>query len=361
MTQGVNGERHVFGSNDRPNRLWRSASRYTLAIIVTLIAFAATFGLKREWPAPVFLFFVVAVALSAWYGGRGPSIAAAVLSLVLAKYTFKEPVGTLRINRLAELIPFVVFFAVACIITATIEALRRARGLAESHAAELERLNEEMRHALLSRRLLAAEESERRRISRVLHEDVGQLLTAVRMNLQRLVTPVGGDSSVVADSIRLVDESLAHLRALSVELRPTVLDDLGLGEAVTWYANRHADRAGYDIRVEQALGDRRLPEPVETAAFRIVQQALTNIARHAQAKSVQIALRRDSRGVELSIADDGIGFDVGDARARSQAGESLGLVHMTELAYMAGGILSVNSTRDSGSTVHVQFPVSSVE
>jgi signal transduction histidine kinase len=360
MTQVANGERHVFGSTERPNH-WRAASRYAFATVVTLLALAATLGLNHEWPAPVFLFFVLAVAISAWYGGRGPSLLAAALSVLLTKYAFKEPVGTLRINRLSDLIPFVVFLVVALMVTATIDALRRARWLAEAHSSELQRVNEEMRHALVSRRLMAAEETERRRIARVLHEDVGQLLTAVRMNLRRLTVHDGSDASVLEDSVGLVDESLAHLRALSVELRPTVLDDLGLGEAVTWYANRQADRAGYNVLIGQELGNGRLPEPIETAGFRIVQQALTNVARHAQAKNVQIALRRNSDGVGISIADDGIGFDVGDARARSLAGESLGLVHMTELAYMTGGILSVSSTPGRGSTVHIQFPASSVE
>jgi NO-binding membrane sensor protein with MHYT domain len=215
--------------------------------------------------------------------------------------------------------------------------------------------------ALVSRRLVAAQEGERRRIARVLHEDVGQLLTTLRLNLQRLAQPDTQDRSVVRDSIGLVDETLTHVRALSVDLRPSVLDDLGLGEAVAWYANRHAERAGYVVVVDQTLGEGRLPETVETAGFRIVQQALTNIARHAKAKNVQITLRRDLRSVEVSVVDDGIGFDVPKAEGRSRAGGSLGLVHMTELAHMTGGVLTITSTEGKGSTVRVQFPVDSVE
>jgi signal transduction histidine kinase len=255
-------------------------------------------------------------------------------------------------------LPFVVFVAVAAMIIVTIEALLRARGLAESRAAELEQVNEELVHAMVSRRLLAAQETERRRIARVLHEDIGQLLTAVRLNLQRTPSD-GGDSAVIKDSIGLVDEALKHVRDLSVELRPVVLDDLGLADAVSWYANRQAERAGYDVVVDQDLGEGRLPEPIETAGFRIVQQALTNIARHADAKHVRINLSRQPGRVELSVADDGIGFDVREARTRSQAGESLGLVDMTELARMAGGVLNVTSTEGKGSTVRVQFPVDS--
>jgi signal transduction histidine kinase len=358
MTQDLNRDRHVLDSHEPSNQLLLSGSRYALATVATLIAFAATYALRSAWPAPVFLFFVAAVAMSAWYGGRGPGVLATVLSVLLSKYAFKEPVGSLGITRPEDLLPFVVFVVVAAVIIVTIEALLRARGLAESRATEIEQVNDELRHALVSRRLLAAQETERRRIARVLHEDVGQLLTALRLNLQRSLAD-REDGAVIRDSIGLIDDALKYVRDLSVELRPVVLDDLGLADAVSWYANRHAERAGYDVVVDQDLGEGRLPEPIETAGFRIVQQALTNIARHADAKHVRISLSREPGRVELSVADDGIGFDVRDARARSQAGESLGLVDMTELAHMAGGVLNVTSTEGKGSTVRVRFRVDS--
>jgi signal transduction histidine kinase len=358
MTQDLDRDRHLLDSHEPSNQLLLSSSRYALAIVATLLAFAATYATRSVSAAPVFLFFVAAIAVSAWSGGRGPSILATALSVLLSKYAFKEPRGSLRINSLEDLLPFVVFLAVALMIIVTIEALLRARALAESRAKELEQVNEELRHALISRRLLAAQETERRRIARVLHEDVGQLLTALRLNLQRTL-PDRGDGAVIRDSIGLIDEVLQRVRDLSVELRPVVLDDLGLADAVTWYANRQAERAGYDVVVDQDLGEARLPEPIETAGFRIVQQALTNVARHAKATRVRIILRREPGRVELSVEDDGIGFDVRDARARSLAGESLGLVDMTELAHMAGGVLSITSTEGEGSAIRVQFPVDS--
>jgi NO-binding membrane sensor protein with MHYT domain len=211
--------------------------------------------------------------------------------------------------------------------------------------------------ARVASRLLAAQESERRRIARVLHDDVGQLLTALRLNLQRLGARAEPERALVAESVALVDETLGRVRALSLELRPSVLDDLGLGDAVAWFANRQAERAGYAVVVEQGLGEDRLPEAVETAGFRIVQQALINIARHARARNVQIALHRHPRAVDLAVVDDGIGFDVRDARRRSQAGESLGLLDMTELAKLAGGILTIASAQGRGTTVRVRFPL----
>ena len=339
----------------------RIPSRYALAVGATLIAFAVTYALKREPPSPVFLFFILAVVVSVWYGGRGPSVVAIVLSLLLTKYFFRPPIASILINRAADVVPFVAFATVAVAIIGIVEALKNARALAESHSAELERVNEELRHALASRRLLAAQEIERRRISRVLHEDVGQLLTAVSLNLHRVTTSDDGNGSLIGDTSALVDEALTHVRNLSVELRPTVLDDLGLGHAVAWYADRQAQRAGFAVAVENESGDGRLPEPVETAGFRIVQEALTNVARHGRATNVRIALRRNSRGLAIEVADNGTGFDVQSAKARAQAGESLGLVDMTELAYMAGGVLTITSTLGKGSAVHVQFPPETLE
>ena len=352
----------MIGSHERWNHLWSSVAGYGLAIGATLAAFGIAAALRREWAYPFFSVFVLAVGLAAWYGGRGPSVVATALAIVLTKFELKDPVGSLRIQSIGELIPLVVFLVVALVISLTIEALLRARALAELRAAEIERMNEGLRHVLVSRRLLTAEETERRRIARILHEDVGQLLTAVRLNLQRLTsTDGGGDDPVVRDSIGLIDETLTRVRELSGELRPAVLDDLGLGEAIEWYASRQAGRAGYSVVVDESLGETRLPGPVETAAFRIVQQALTNIARHAQAKNVQIEMRRDPRSVEIVVVDDGIGFDVGEARMRANAGESLGLVHMIELAYMAGGILIITSATGSGTTVRVSFALNPVE
>jgi signal transduction histidine kinase len=210
-------------------------------------------------------------------------------------------------------------------------------------------------HALVSQRILEAREDERRRIAKGLHEDLGQTLTALRLNLQRLSPR--DDASLVAESLSLVDDSLARVRALSVELRPSVLDDLGLGAAVEWYAKRSAERAGYMVVVDNGLDSARLPEMIETAGFRIIQQALTNIARHANARRVMITLARDPHELELTVNDDGAGFDVAGAKARAEAGESLGLLDMRETASLAGGTLSLTSSVGRGATVRARFPI----
>jgi signal transduction histidine kinase len=208
--------------------------------------------------------------------------------------------------------------------------------------------------AALSGRMLAGRENERRGIARVLHDDVGQLLTSIKLNLQRL-HPLQGEAAIVGDSVTLVDDALTRVRALSLELRPGVLDDLGLGPAVSWYANRQGERAGYTVKVVENVGRQRLDEGIETAAFRIVQQALTNVARHANAKNVRVSMRLAPRLLDLTISDDGVGFNVGEKRIRAEAGESLGLLDMRELATLAGASYSVSSSPGKGTTVEVRF------
>jgi NO-binding membrane sensor protein with MHYT domain len=213
-----------------------------------------------------------------------------------------------------------------------------------------------MLQADVSGRMLAAQESQRRGIAQVLHEDVGQLLTAVRLNLQR-ITPGEREGAVVEESLSLVESALTRIRELSLDLRPRVLDDLGLSAAVSWFAARHAERAGYELSIEDNLGQRRLPEPIETAAFRVTQQALANVARHSRARHVEVAIDLNARSLDLRVTDDGIGFNVAGARARAQAGESLGVLDMYETAVLAGGTLSITSTAERGSTVRVRFPL----
>jgi two-component system sensor histidine kinase UhpB len=201
-------------------------------------------------------------------------------------------------------------------------------------------------------------EAERRRIARVVHGDLGGLLTALRLNLQRLSYPELL-TSIAADSLGLVDEALACARAITGDLRSAVLDDLGLGAAVAWYAHRQAERAGYVVTIENTLGATRLPEEIETVTFRILQQAFTNIARHAAAGDVRVELSWTAPRFELSVSDDGVGFDVEVARARTLAGESFGLLDMSELAALAGGHLSIDSSPGRGSTISASFVTAS--
>jgi signal transduction histidine kinase len=161
----------------------------------------------------------------------------------------------------------------------------------------------------------------------------------------------------VDDSIGIVEAALERVRSLSQELRPAVLDDLGLAAALRSYADRQAQRAGFQARVTADLPEARLPAEVETASFRVTQEALTNVARHARAAHVEVHLRREGDVFELAIHDDGVGFDVPAARAQAAQGGSLGLLGMQERVLLMGGEIKIDSAPNQGSRILARFPL----
>lgn len=198
----------------------------------------------------------------------------------------------------------------------------------------------------LSRKLIEAQEAERRAVARELHDDFGQVLTAVGLDLRKHGCP--------HESIQLVDEAIGRMRELAQDLRPAILDDLGLPAAIRWYVAREAKRAG--LEPDLALADLpRLPSAVETTCFRLVQEALTNIIRHAHARHVRIELVHCG-GVALSISDDGRGFDTRAALRRAAQGHSLGLLGMKERVSLAGGELEIDSVPGRGTSLRARFP-----
>lgn len=211
----------------------------------------------------------------------------------------------------------------------------------------------------LTRRLLEVQESERRLIARELHDEVGGALTAVKLNLQalrRAQTAEEGEA-ILVDGLALVDGAIQSVRALSLDLRPAVLDDLGLIPALKWYCERQAQRAGVAIELALDAIDLKAAPPLESASFRIVQEAVTNALRHAGARRVRVALRREDGHFAIEIADDGGGFDAAAARRRGLAGESSGLLGMEERAVLLGGRLVIDSTAGAGTRVRARFAV----
>jgi PAS domain S-box-containing protein len=221
----------------------------------------------------------------------------------------------------------------------------------ERTAGELRQKGEQLQS--LSRKLIEAQEAERRAIARELHDDFGQVLTAIRLNLQRTASPTAQSS---AESIALIDEAIGRLRDLALDLRPPALDDLGLAATLRWYVGREAARAGLEAELDVDHLQSRPPPGVETTCFRLVQEALNNVVRHAGARRVQVSLRGADGELLLLVCDDGKGFDVTAARKRAAAGASQGLLTMQERASLAGGTLSIDSAAGQGTTIGVRFP-----
>ncbi len=238
--------------------------------------------------------------------------------------------------------------AVSCLQDVT-ERKRTEERLQESH----DKLQ------LLSRRLVESQETERRHIARELHDEVGQALTVAEMNLQAMVqsSRTASVKGRLQESLQAVERVLAQVRDLSLNLRPSMLDDLGLEPALRWYASRQASVAGlsHEFRAD-AFAD-RLDPLIETACFRVAQEALTNVARHARARTVAVELRQEDGRLRLSVRDDGVGFEVAALRERAVLGASLGLLSMEERAVLVGGGFECRSAPGQGTEVHAWFPL----
>jgi signal transduction histidine kinase len=227
---------------------------------------------------------------------------------------------------------------------------QRQRQDAQARIESQQRLEQANRRmSVLSARLLEAQEGERALLARDLHDDLGQLLTALQLQLAALRrrASVDGDRTQLDECLGLVGQVLSQVRSLSLDLRPPQLDSLGLAAALRWFAERQLGAApGITLRFS-ADGIPALNPTVETACFRIAQEALTNVLRHAGARNVEIVLSIVDGRLRMEISDDGTGFDVGEQYELSIRGESSGLLNMQERAALIGGRLELRSSPGS--------------
>jgi len=223
-----------------------------------------------------------------------------------------------------------------------------------------ERLREsDDRLQLLSRRLVESQEMERRNIARELHDEVGQTLTVAEINLQAAMQSARASPLTrrLKESLQAVERVLAQVRDLSLNLRPSMLDDLGLESALRWYTNRQATASGLQAEFHAEPLEDRLDPMIETACFRIAQEALTNVVRHAHARAVNVTLRKDNGRLHLLVRDDGSGFDVAERRRQAAQGNSLGLLSMEERATLVDGRLELKSIPGQGTEILAWFPL----
>jgi signal transduction histidine kinase len=227
----------------------------------------------------------------------------------------------------------------------------------EYRQTEQRRANHKLQ--VLSHRLVEVQESERRQIARELHDEIGQSLTAAEMNLQAaLRSPT--DPSVerrLEESLESVERVLEQVHDLSLSLRPSMLDDLGLEPALRWYTQRQAKLASLKAEFYAEPLEERLDPIIETECFRVAQEALTNVVRHARSSAVAVRLSSYDGELHLRVRDNGIGFAVPAVRERAVQGASLGLLSMEERASLAGGGLQFNSAPGKGTEVHAWFPL----
>ncbi|HEX7829970.1 MAG TPA: sensor histidine kinase [Thermoanaerobaculia bacterium] len=242
-------------------------------------------------------------------------------------------------------------FVVAFVAVVRLRMLERRSERQREHA---ERAEHEMR--LLSQQLVATQEEERKKLTRELHDHVGQMLTALRMEIGRADRARGSSGSdtqlahAIAEAKRLLDTILRSVRDLVMGLRPSMLDDFGLQPALEWLVRDFRRRYGTPIDLALSGEIDLLPDQHRTGIYRIVQEALTNCARHAHAKRIEIALRVERNTLDLVIADDGVGIDPGRNRG-------MGLIGIEERVRELHGTFDAGRRRPSGTELRVTMPV----
>jgi two-component system, NarL family, sensor histidine kinase DevS len=204
------------------------------------------------------------------------------------------------------------------------------------------------------RRVVEAQELERARLARELHDETGQALTSILLGLKSLEERVDTDEgrAATAELRELVVATLQDVRRLAVELRPAALDDFGLVPALERLRDTVAEQSAIAVDVQSSLGDRRLPTDVETMLYRTVQEALTNVVKHAEATRVSVRLSQADGMVTLSVHDDGKGFD-----PRSARDDGLGLAGMRERAALLGGRFMVEASEGAGTMLKAEVPI----
>jgi signal transduction histidine kinase len=240
--------------------------------------------------------------------------------------------------------------AVALTVVFRLRVLERRSEEQKAIAREAER---QMRQ--LSQRLVATQEEERRNLSRELHDHVGQVLTALRMELGRIERGRSpGDTRVgaaVAESKQLVDKMVRTVRDLALGLRPSMLDDFGLRAALEWHVRDAARRYGVDVEMNIDGDVDVLPDRFQTCVYRAIQEALTNCVRHANARSVNVQVTGHDRGLDVSVTDDGVGFEP------ARRGEGLGLRGIEERVRELGGAMTITSAAGTGTTLAMHLPL----
>jgi PAS domain S-box-containing protein len=236
-----------------------------------------------------------------------------------------------------------------------------AQDVTERRQAERELQEYTARLKALSRRLLEVQEEERRHLARELHDEFGQVLSAIILHLHT-AKGLAGTAALprLEECATLLQQAGEQVRSLALELRPTMLETLGLEAALRWLAEQHQQRTGNEVQVVGHLSGTPPSPELAIACFRVAQEALTNVVRHAQAQHVWIELSQSDSVLELVVRDDGVGFDVLPTQAEAVQRGRLGLLGMRERVQILGGGLEVQSQAGRGTRIRASFPLSEV-
>jgi signal transduction histidine kinase len=334
----------------------------------SLLLIAAGVAVARVLPIvdPTVL-LLMAVVLAAWFSGLWPALLASVVATLAFDYYFTPPLYTLtpdlvHLPRLVVFIVFATLFATASAARRRAEqSLRQARDELEirvrERTAALTRANEELED--LAGRLISAQEQERSRIGRELHDHISQTLGVLTIKIDQLRADAGVPRAMAEslDELRQDTVDVADdVHRLSHRLHSSTLDYLGLVPALQKLVNEFSGRYGIDIEFTQASVPSPLPSDVSLCLFRVTEESLTNIAKHSQAASGQVHVRGSADGLHLTIEDTGVGFDPADLDTRA----GLGFVSMRERLRAVHGTVRVDSAPSRGTRIDVTIPAARV-
>jgi len=348
--------------------LWDVAetwTRYTLAIPASLLTAIGLVVQQRAFRRSGLIRFgqdaLWAAITFGWYGLFGqffarmtPLFPSSVINQQTFFALFGFPIQMFRAVTAVAAAVFVIRFLRAF-------QVETERKIANLQTAQLKESQErETMRGELFRRVVAAQEAERQRIARDLHDETGQSLTAIGMGLRGLagkLSPRNKEASGTLHKLEsLTADSLKELQRLISDLRPSHLDDLGLSAALRWYAGRIQEHSTISVRVDLVGEECDLDEAMKIAIFRIIQESLNNIIKHAHATQANIYLRFEEKNVRISVRDNGIGFDLDRAKQQRTSRPSLGLAGMQERAALLGGTVSVQSRPGYGTEVESLIP-----
>ena len=213
--------------------------------------------------------------------------------------------------------------------------------------------------------IIETQENERRRISRELHDEIGQALTAIKFNLdmieKELPQQLPGLRGRLGETKSLSNQTLTAMRQLSMDLRPTMLDDLGLVPTLRWYIQNFSNRMNIRTHFEAIGFDAKLPAQIETAFYRIIQEALSNVAKHSGADHIEISLENKNLTLYASIIDNGKGFDLEKVLHPESPERGFGIIGMQERVSLLGGHIDIQSKPGLGTHIHIEVPCPKTE
>ena len=306
---------------------------------------------------PTYITFYPAIMFVAMVAGFWPGLVATAMTVLGTDYWILLPKG-FGIESFTDVVGLVFFSGMGVLMSLAAEFYRRARKQAQESSLELKRANETLRH--LSSKLLSAHEEERKRIAGEIHDTLGSCLTAIKFKVDH----AQGQSEETANGATecltvikpLVQECIEECRRMQTDLRPSMIDDLGLLPTLSWFCRRYEAiypqiRTELTIRIEED----EIPSELKLVIYRITQEAMNNIAKHGKADLVRLSARKMDTRMEVVIQDNGQGFNVEEVISQESARKGLGLSSMKERIELSGGSFDIESEKGQGTIVRASW------